>query len=95
MKPNGETHLDLRTDGSSCSCNGASALLVDSVEPQTDQRPNKSAADNCDSSPSRDIAKNSLVGHEARRLTREEAEKLEKDTRLVSDFKQNKLEVRK
>ena len=34
------------------------------------------------------------VGHEARQLTLEEQQKLLNDTRIVSDFKQNKLEVR-
>ena len=31
-------------------------------------------------------------GHEIRKLTEEEAKKLEKDTKLVPEFKKNKLE---
>ena len=34
-----------------------------------------------------------VVGHHARQLTKEEAEKLKRDTELVSDFKRNKLEI--
>lgn len=38
-------------------------------------------------------AGNEVLGHHARQLTQEEAEKLKRDTELVSDFKRNKLEM--
>ena len=34
-----------------------------------------------------------VLGHYARQLTKEETEKLKRDTELVSDFKRNKLEI--
>ena len=34
-----------------------------------------------------------VLGHYARQLTKEEMEKLKKDTELISDFKRNKLET--
>ena len=34
-----------------------------------------------------------VLGHHARQLTKEEAEKLKRDTELISDFKRSKLET--